>query len=265
MISTIPQTSFAVGALVFSSSLFVGLLVCLELGRRWGTRQIQRDPEGARIGTGAVEGAVFALLGLLIAFTFSGAAERLDRRRQQIVEEANAIGTAWLRLDLLPADRQPALRGLFRQYVDSRLAAYRKLADLDAAQTELNRSVRLQNEIWRESVEAARTMPVVAATTVLLPALNQMFDIVTTRTASIYMHPPLPIYLLLFVLCLLGALFGGSAMAGSAKRSPLHVLGFAAIMTASVYLIIDLEFPRFGLIRIDAMDQLLVDVRASFD
>lgn len=257
--------SVLMGAVLFSGCLFMGLLVCLELGRRWGTRQLQRDPEGARVGTGAVEGAVFALLGLLIAFTFSGAAERFDGRRHLIVEEANAIGTAWLRLDLLPAESQPALRELFRKYVDSRLAAYRKLPDLDAAMAEVERSLAIQSQIWRESVAAARSSPTVAATTVLLPALNQMIDIVTTRTATTYMHPPFAIYLLLFVLSLLAALLAGSAMAGSRTRQPLHVLGFATIMAASVYLILDLEFPRYGLIRVDAADQLLVDVRKSFD
>jgi hypothetical protein len=135
-----------------AAGLFVGLLVCLELGRRWGTRQLQRDPEGARTGAGAVEGAVFALLGLLIAFTFSGAAARLDVRRAQIVDEANAIGTAWLRLDLLPEEAQPAVRELFRQYVDSRLTAYRKLPDIAAAKAELDRSLALQSQIWRQSV-----------------------------------------------------------------------------------------------------------------
>ena len=72
---------------------------------------------------------MFALFGLLIAFTFSGGASRLDTRRQLIAEEANAIGTAYLCLDLLPASDQPALRGLFRDYLDSRLAVYRKLPE----------------------------------------------------------------------------------------------------------------------------------------
>jgi len=127
--------------------LFLGMLFCLEMGRRWGVRQLDRDPSAARAGTNAVEGAVFALLGLLIAFTFSGAAARFDTRRVQIVDEANAIGTAWLRIDLLPAEAQPLLRDLFRNYVDSRLAAYRKLPDLAAAKAELQRSQEIQSEI----------------------------------------------------------------------------------------------------------------------
>jgi hypothetical protein len=252
-------------AILFAAGLFAGLLLFLELGRRWGTRQLQRDPEGARVGTGAIEGAIFALIGLLIAFTFSGAATRFDTRRNQIVEEANAVGTAWLRLDVLPAEAQPALRDLFRQYVDSRLAAYRKLPDIDAARVELDRSLELQAQIWNQSVAAARSAPTTSAAVVLLPALNQMIDIVTTRTAARMMHPPPAIYALLFILSLLGALFAGVAMAGSRTRQSLHVVGFAMTMALSTYVILDLEFPRVGLIRLDAADRLLVDVRESFD
>jgi hypothetical protein len=90
-----------------------------------------RDPVGARAGA-VVNGAVFGLLGLLVAFTFSGAANRFDTRRQLVVEETHAIGTAYLRLDVLPATAQPALRARIREYLDSRLAAYRAMPDLAA-------------------------------------------------------------------------------------------------------------------------------------
>src|SRR5215475_7969280 len=104
-------------ALLFAVTLFVGMLLLLEVGRRIGLRRIAEEAEGARAGVTAVEGAVFGLLGLLIAFTFSGAASRFDTRRQLIVEETNAIGNAYLRLDLLPTDTQPALRDSFRRYL----------------------------------------------------------------------------------------------------------------------------------------------------
>src|SRR5262249_39291694 len=131
-------------ALLFSGGLFVGMLLLLEAGRRFGIRRLARDAEGARTGVGAIEGMGFALLGLLVAFTFSGAASRFDSRRQLIVEEANAIGTAYLRLDLLPAGVQPSMRTLFRQYVDSRLNVYRYLPDLQAVDAELVRTKRFQ-------------------------------------------------------------------------------------------------------------------------
>jgi hypothetical protein len=102
----------SLSAILFAAGLFVGMILLLETGRRLGRCRQGKDEEGARAGLGAVEGAVFALMGLLIAFTFSGAASRFDARRQLIVEEANALSTAWLRLDMLPSAAQPELRDL---------------------------------------------------------------------------------------------------------------------------------------------------------
>ena len=102
--------------------LLAGTLLLLEVGRRIGHKRRNKDPEGASEGLGAVDGAVFGLMGLLIAFTFSAAASRFDARRGLIVEEANAIGTSYLRLDLLPTSAQTKLREDFRRYVDSRMA-----------------------------------------------------------------------------------------------------------------------------------------------
>jgi hypothetical protein len=250
-------------ASVLAVGLFFGILAMLELGRRLGIRRLASDPAGAQAGTGAVEGAVFALVGLLIAFTFSGAASRFDERRDLIVAETNAIGTAWLRLDLLPAD-QPAIRDSFRQYLDARLAVYRKLPDLEAAHAELAKATALQATIWAQAIAAGqREGASPDAIKLLLPALNEMFDITTTRTMATQAHPPVVIYGMLIVLALASALLAGFGMAGSKSRSWLHILGFAGVMAVAVYVIIDLEFPRLGLIQVDTFDQALVELRAS--
>jgi hypothetical protein len=110
--------------------LFPLTLIFLEIGRHFGRKRLAEDPEGARAGASAVEGAVFALFGLLIAFTFTGAASRFEARRNLIVDHTNAIGTAWLRLDLLPADVQPALRQDFRLYVDGIIKIHQQIAVL---------------------------------------------------------------------------------------------------------------------------------------
>src|SRR4029450_7712437 len=104
--------------------LFAGMMLFHELGRRLGIRRRSKDLEGSRLGLGPVESATFGLLGLLIAFTFSGAVTRFDARRQLVTEEANLIEQAWLRVDLLPQAQQPTIRQHFRDYLDSRLAAY---------------------------------------------------------------------------------------------------------------------------------------------
>jgi hypothetical protein len=253
--------TFELSALLLASALVAGMLAMQEIGRRLGVRARRLAGEAAVAGTGGVEGAVFALLGLLIAFTFSGAASRFDERRKLIVEEANAIGTAYLRLDLLPPAAQPDLRERFRRYLDTRLAAYRALPDMAKVKAELERAAGMQQEIWTKSLAAAAgSQP---ATMLLLPALNEMFDITTTRTMAGQMHPPTIIFALLCGLALLSALLAGYAAAGAKARNWVHTTVFALTLAGAVYVILGIEFPRVGLIRVDAFDQVLVDLRQS--
>ena len=251
--------ALSIGLLAFG--LLFGMLALMEIGRRIGIRRMVQDAEGARAGVGAVEGAIFGLMGLLIAFTFSGAASRFDSRRQLVVEETNAIGTAYLRIDLLPANAQPALRDSFRRYVDARLETYRKLPDIQAAKEELGRAAVLQNEIWTQAVTACRAANNQPTTILLLPALNQMIDITTTRTMAAQTHPPTIVFAMLAVLALISSLLAGYGMAGGKTRNWIHMIGFAAIMAVTVYVILDIEYPRLGLIRIDAFDQALIELR----
>ena len=257
--------NYTLETVLFAILLLAGMVGFLEIGRRIGIRRVAVDAEGVREGAGAVEGAVFGLLGLLLAFTFSGAASRFDERRHLIIEEANAIGTAYLRLDLLPAEEQPPLRDLFRSYLDSRLAAYRKLPDINAAMMELNHSAQLQKEIWTRAVAASEGEASRSARMLLIPALNQMIDITTTRTAARRMHPPAIIFLMLATLSLVASLLAGYGMARAKTRGWFHIFGFAIIMSVAVYVIIDLEFPRAGFIRVDSFDHVLVEVRESMN
>src|SRR5262245_37022026 len=137
------RMNHAVTVFLYTFGLFLGMLLFLEIGRRIAVRR-KEESGTAGEGIGAVDGAVFALLGLLIAFTFSGASSRFDTRRQLIVEETNDIGTAYLRLDLLPANAQPALRESFRRYLDARIEVYRKLPDIAAAKESLAKANQLQ-------------------------------------------------------------------------------------------------------------------------
>ena len=97
----------------------------------------------------------------------------------------------------------------------------------------------------------------------LLPALNAMIDITTTRTIATQMHPPLIIFAMLGVLALVCSLLAGYAMAGGRSRSLVHSIGFAVVLTLTVYVILDIEYPRVGLIRVDATDRVLREVRQS--
>ncbi|MFH0960321.1 MAG: DUF4239 domain-containing protein [Pseudomonadota bacterium] len=238
--------------------LFFGMLVLLEIGRRIGSRRMAIDPEGVRAGVGAVEGAVFALLGLLIAFTFSSAASRFDARRQLIVDEANAIGTAYLRLDLLNGQSKEQLRQDFRLYLETRIQAYQKLPDKKAAQQTWDNASSMQRDIWNRAVSVCQGEGSQPATMLVLPALNQMIDITATRSMAKKTHPPAIIFGMLCVLALLSALIAGYGMASGKTRSWVHIIGFAAIMAVTIYVILDLEYPRLGVIRVDSGDEVLL-------
>ena len=246
-------------AVIFVAFLFIGMLAFLEMGRVLGRRMPPSN--GGKEGLGVIEGAIFALLGLLVAFTFSGAATRFENRRHLIVEEANDIGTAYLRVDLLPADAQPEVRDLFRRYVDNRIETYQPGIGREAVMQYFVKSQELQSEIWQKSVAAAGRAPNTAASILLLPALNGMFDITTTRIAATEDHPPDVIFAMLALIALATSMMAGYEMASGKLRSWLHIIGYALILSISVYVILDLEFPRLGLIRVDAFDHYIVDVR----
>ena len=244
--------------------VFFGVLLFLMLGRWMGKRDIARYGAAGMPSISSLEAAVFALLGLLIAFTFSGALTRFDVRRNQAVDEANAIGTAYLRVALLPEAAQPSMRETFRNYVDSRIATYRKLPDIEAARQELAHSLQLQNEIWAQAVAAVHRPDSRAGTELLvMPALNQMFDITGVRVAATQMHPPLIVFAMLLGLTLGSALLAGYQSAGEKGYDWVHKIGFAGIVAFTIYVILDIEYPRLGFVRLDAIDQVLINVRAG--
>jgi hypothetical protein len=244
--------------------LFVSMIAFSELGRRIGLAYRARDPENVDKGIAAAEAAVFGLLGLLIAFTFSGAASRFEDRRHLVTAEANAIGTAYLRLDLLPGQAQTELRALFRRYTDTRIATYRTMGNPAATQAKLDEGTALQAEIWAKSLAATQRPDAPSqATMLMLPALNDMFDITTTRLMATRNHPPLIIFALLGGLSLLGALLAGFDTSISKERRWLHTIVFAAMMSLAVNVIAELEFPRLGLVRVDAADDVMIELRNS--
>ena len=254
---------FFLSSSLYALALFAGMLAFGEAGRRLAHRRAVRDPDGTWQNAGVVDGAVFGLLGLIIAFTFSGAVSRFDARRGLIIEESNAIGTAYLRLGLLPVESQPALRESFRQYLDARIEFFRALPDAAAAKVELENGRRLQAEIWSRALAATHgSQP---ATMLLLPSLNQMFDMEATRTLSIRIHPPAIVFAMLFGVALIAAALAGYGMAKAPTRDWFRPAAFAMVTAFAFYVIFDIEYPRLGLIRVSKFDQTLEDLRSSMD
>jgi hypothetical protein len=242
-------------ALFACSALFFAMLAVSWLGDRMAYRRPL--PPGTAEAGGVVVTAIFGLLALLVAFTFSTAFSRFDLRRGLMAEEATAIDTAWLRLDALPKEAQPALRESFRRYTACRARFFKSLRHPDRALAELARSEELQREIWKQAV-AATGDP--GTRLLVLPALNAMFDITTKRTVWIRAHTPLLVFGALFVSALACAGLASYAAGTGRHLGRPYAIAFAAITSFTFYVIFDFELPSFGLIRLEYNSSILIEL-----
>jgi len=245
---------------VITAVLLVGMPLAMELGRRVRRGQAVRLPETADAGTGPLDAAVYALFGLLLAFIFAGATGRFDDRRELITAETNAIGTAWLRIDLLPAVTQASLRPLFREYLESRLQAHRMQDNPSAAWAEHLRNLQLQERIWSAAIAGAKETGSPAVISLVATSLNEMIDISTARFAATRAHPPRIVYWMLILVALAASFLAGMSMANSPRRPWPHIMAFTLVICTTAYVILDIEVPRLGFIRVDAADLLLLEL-----
>jgi hypothetical protein len=254
---------FELIAVAVAIGFFAAILIVLEIGRRVGISQTDRHGADARIGIGVVDGAVYGLLALLIGFSFSGAAGRFDHRREIVSREVNAISTAWLRIDLLPAEAQGAIRDGFRRYLDALLPSYAQPGPPAKALLEPPAVTTAQNDIWTHAVVATITPSGEKARMLLLPAVNEMFDVVEEERLARRIHPPSIVFITLGVTAMAAALFAGYGVAAKSTHNWFFSIGVAATVSLATYVIVELEYPRLGLIRVSDMDRALVELRAT--
>ena len=252
-----------IGIAGFAILLLVGIHLTMELGVRWGRRN-QRDSAEIR-SFGPVEAGVYSLLALLIGFTFGDAMTRWELRRQLMVQEANAIGEVYLRADLLADDERRVLRQQLKRYVHARIDLYSALHQTEAPQDETLGAELLQDSIWTSTFAATSAQKDGSAQLLMLPSLNRMLDITTTRAAVTRAHPPAVIYLVLALHALVCALIAGYGIGMHKRRSVVHMVAFALATSFSIWMILELEFPRRGLVRLDPSDQLLHELRVEMD
>lgn len=259
---------FALFSLAISAAFFVSSLALLNYGRYLGLRYLRQEGAANMSGLATVEGAVFALIGLLLAFTISGALQRFDDRRQLVIQEANAASAAHDRLGLFEEDVRHSLQTKLKNYVDARIELYRISHDFSLqAWSELfspeqqGRIVERKNTLWDATVVACPPTNFRAACAQALPALANLFDVARLRLGASEKHPPSMVYIMLFGLELGGSLLAGFGMAAAAARSWIYMLIFAATLTVALYTVTDMEYPRLGVIRIETFDQCLVDAR----
>lgn len=242
---------------VSSGILLVLLCVAGELGGRLGAAL--PPSAGVRDEVGALQAAILGLLGLLLAFSFSMAADRFEARRLLVVEESNAIGTAWLRSAALPEPARDEVRGLLRDYVEARLEFYAAGDDDARIRAAISRAEGLQRAFWGRSMAEAVATPGSLPLQLQLQALNAVIDVHAQRVTALRGRVPQRILELLFAVSLVGLGVVGIEIGLGSRRHRVPVGVLATLLAGIVYVILDLDHPRRGHIRVS--QQSMEDLR----
>ena len=223
-----------------------------ELGYRGYRFAVNHSMTGGEGGIGYLISAALALLGLLIAFTFSLAVERYDARRNLVLEEANAIGTTYLRFQLLEEPGKSHISKLMLDYVQARAAfidAGRDTAKIERADIGTNTS---EEQIWRALLPIVAAQPNATINPALLDAANKMFDLASSNDVAVEASLPATIIDVLIVFTLTSAGLIGYASAASGNRHLIPCVTVFVLLAIAISLTIDLDRPRRGSVLVSA-------------
>lgn len=246
--------------LAIAGGLLIGLLVAVEAGYRVGRRRAAGGdgaPGGAQVG--AIQGAMLGLLGLLLGFSFAGAASRFIDRQDLIVQEANAIGTAFLRADVIPEPQASDVRQVLAEYVAYRLEVSARLAE--GLPPNFDAEVAAHHaRLWRAAADGVLARPEMSE--VVLEPVNEVIDLHSTRMAAGRKHLPTVVLGLLVACSLLSmAVIGYGCGIGGGTRWPWLNASLAILIAAALWTTIDLDHPRAGLIRLSDLPLEQLDLR----
>ena len=232
-----------------AGALLALLLAVEELGFRLGRRRRADYDDDARSNYGNLQGGLFGLMALLLAFTFAMAQARYDLRNDLVVVEANAIGTAWLRTEFLPEPARGEVRAALRRYTGLRTPRYDE--DNDARSALYAEWDRLHAEIWSRVAAASAADPHSLPLSLLVAATNDVIDVHGKRIAVGRNHVPEPVILLVFVFGIAAAGLTGYRCGVGLRRYRLPSTAFLVLVTLVITVIIDLDRPRRGIVNID--------------
>lgn len=252
-------SSFGIAAI-----LFISMIAAIEFGFRIGRTLQGRSDSAQQSNTGTIQGSLLGILALLLGFTFSIALTRHDARSSAVVDEANAIGTAWLRAELLPEADRALARELLLAYTDLRVEAGTMTLVQDEERKQLiARSHAAASQLWRLAAGAAERDPNPVTTGLFLQSLNEMIDAFGRRDAALNRHVPEMVLFLLFGTFLMtGSVVGFTAGLGG-HRAAFVTYIMVGLIVVLVFIIIDLDRPRRGLIQVS--QQGLVELQQSME
>jgi len=242
---------------VMAVVIAVVLLGACEMGYRVARRRddVEKSDEGH------VLSAMLALLGLLVGFTFSIAVTRHELRRSLVVEEANAIGTEYLRAQLVPEPFRTRLVEALRRYTDARLSLADAGEDRAAIARAESIAESLQKQMWTTTVAAEPYVEPAALTSLVTSGMNTLIDAASSRHAALDARLPTVAFGSLLLYATVAAAMLGFVSGSGRHRSRAGANVLLMLLTLALGLILDLDRPRRGTIEVS--QQPLIDLRAS--
>jgi hypothetical protein len=255
--------SIDINAWILITYLFVLYLGAVEIGYRAGRRLQPGADDSAKSEIMVLQSAVLGLLGLLLGFSFSMTETRYNTRKALVLEEANAIGTAWLRARLLPEPAATQAAVDLRRYVDLRLEWFEAGTNAERISQTSEAGEQLLNQVWSIAARVTASDRRSVATGMFIQSLNEVIDVKSKRELALQDRVPLEVfYLLTFAAaCAMGLTGYSCGIAG--RRNPVPTTVTALLIAAVCFTIVDLHRPRQGLIR--EPQTSLIDLRASMD
>lgn len=232
--------------------LFIAIIMLNEIGFRIGRFVQSRTDSEVKSLTGSIQASILGLLALLLGFTFSMSMQRYDNRSMALIDEANAIGTAILRVQLLPEKYRDEAGRLFQEYVGLRV----DIGQLDLTKTEERKKYNhkiasVQNKLWSLAISATEDDPRPVTTGAFIKSLNDVIDSQGKRNALLQMQVPEVALLLLFIVFISSGGIMGYSAGLSGKRIFVPIVLVSTLITLIVFIIIDLDRPKRGLIQVD--------------
>ncbi len=238
-------------SILIVSLLMAAILLAYEISFRYGRHFQQKTDNEIKTQTNSIQAGILGLLALLLGFTFNMALQRFDNRSYAVIKEANSIGTSILRTKLLPSPYDSLNYSLLQEYVDLRI----EISTIDLTEKSERAAINkrtdmIQDLIWENSIKAAEIDPRPVTTGYFISSLNEVIDSRGERNAILQRHIPEVILFLLFTVFIIGGALMGYTSGLELIRAYVPTVMFTALIVLVVFIILDLDRPKRGLIKV---------------
>jgi len=254
---------YQIPVIILAVPFFILLVLFYWLGHKFKKFQTNKNPDINSSGLGPAESSLLGLTALLLSFAFGISASKFDTRRQIIVEESNDIGTTILRCDLYPDSIRNAFRADLKDYLEERIQYYEVGDDQEKIKKAFDDGNNISAKCWHRAARLSHNLDNRVATAQMIPALNAMIDITTTREASRKALVPRLIMDILPIMIIISAFLLGYG-SKSEERNWVVILAFSLMSTLTLYLVFELDRPRKGFINLDSSQKYITELRSNF-